>query len=153
MAGETLDAIKLTISEFPSLVNEWEGQRLAQNQKLKQIGYSSNIINDKFYLSQEQDMLLKDLHARSIPFSNALLVRQYFPSLRLIAYSHFSRVHLTSQKIRPSDIMDIEISGIIPYTDAVIIENFQANVLRKARSFIPQLKDLEIYTLKDIRKT
>lgn len=48
--------------------------------------------------------------------------------------------------------MDITISGIVPYLNAVITENYQANVYKKAKSFIPQMQSLEIYTLKDIRE-
>ena len=41
---------------------------------------------------------------------------------------------------------------LIPYLNAVITENYQANVYKKAKSFIPQMQSLEIYTLKDIRE-
>jgi len=47
--------------------------------------------------------------------------------------------------------MDITISCIVPYLDAIITEGFQADVYKKAKRFIPQLSNLEIYTLKDIR--
>ena len=47
--------------------------------------------------------------------------------------------------------MDTIISAIIPYMDAVITENYQANVYKTAKSFISEMKPLEIYTLKDIR--
>jgi len=47
--------------------------------------------------------------------------------------------------------MDVEISGAIPYVDAVITEGFQSDVLNKAKRFIHQIRELEIYTLKDIR--
>lgn len=35
--------------------------------------------------------------------------------------------------------------------DAVITENFQADVYKKAKKLIPQIKELKIYRLKDIR--
>ncbi|WP_162307188.1 hypothetical protein [Schaedlerella arabinosiphila] len=47
--------------------------------------------------------------------------------------------------------MDVLISSIAPYVDVVITENFQADVYKKAKKFIPQIKELEIYRLKDIR--
>ena len=47
--------------------------------------------------------------------------------------------------------MDVLISSIAPYVDAVITENFQADVYKKAKKLIPQIKELEIYRLKDIR--
>ena len=50
-----------------------------------------------------------------------------------------------------NDAMDVIISCIVPYMDAVVTENFQANVYKKAMKLIPQLNQLEIYTLKDIR--
>ena len=43
------------------------------------------------------------------------------------------------------------ISSNEPYDDAVITENFQADVYKKAKKLIPQIKELEIYRLKDIR--
>jgi len=58
---------------------------------------------------------------------------------------------MTKKKVFPNDAMDVKISCIMPYMDAVITENFQANVYKKARKLIPKLNKLEIYTLKDIR--
>lgn len=34
--------------------------------------------------------------------------------------------------------------------DAIITEGFQANVYKKAKNHIPEIRDLETYTLKDI---
>ena len=47
--------------------------------------------------------------------------------------------------------MDTIISAIVPYMNAVITENYQANVYKTAKSFIPEMKSLELYTLKNLR--
>lgn len=67
-------------------------------------------------------------------------------------YSHFARIYQTKKKIKANDVMDVQISCIVPYIDAVITENYQADIYKKAKSIIPQLMDLEIYTLRDIRQ-
>lgn len=71
----------------------------------------------------------------------------------MMEYSQFLRIFKTQKTIKPNDVMDVLISSIAPYVDAVIIitENFQAGVYKKAKKFIPQIKELEIYRLKDIR--
>ena len=68
-----------------------------------------------------------------------------------MAFSQFNRVHLTKKIIKPNDVMDTSISAIVPHVDAVVTEKYQANVYKTAKSFIPEMKPLEIYTLKDIR--
>ena len=69
----------------------------------------------------------------------------------MMEYSQFFRIFKTQKNIKPNDVMDVLISSIAPYVDAVITENFQADVYKKAKKLIPQIKELEIYRLKDIR--
>ena len=76
-------------------------------------------------------------------------------------YLHFSRIYFTQMnnlgaaseyphrtELPPNNMTNIQISRIAPYVDAIIIQNFQAGVYNR---LIPQIKRLEIYTLKDIR--
>ena len=71
----------------------------------------------------------------------------------MMEYSQFLRIFKTQKTIKSNDVMDVLISSIAPYVDAVITENFQADVYKKAKKLIPQIKELEIFRLKDIRIT
>ena len=85
----------------------------------------------------------------SVPLGVEIL---HLPASRMMEFSQFVRIYQTRKHIKPNDVMDIQISCIVPYVNAVITENFQADVYKKAKHFIPQLEELEIYTLKDIRQ-
>lgn len=128
----------------------WQRQRENAAQLLTQMGYPLNMIDEKYYKFNENETIEKDLKNWDIKSEKAIDISR-FPSLRIMAYSQFNRVYLTKKEIKPNDVMDITINCVVPYVDAVITESFQANVLNKAKSFIPQIKSLEVYTLKDIR--
>ena len=76
----------------------------------------------------------------------------YFPSLRTVEYSLFHRSYLKKKKLQVNDVMDIRMSSFIPYVDEVITEGYQADVYRKAKGHIKELKNLEVYTLRDLIK-
>lgn len=108
------------------------------------------MIDDKFYKFQETETVIKDLVNFGIPVTSNIDISK-LPASRMMEYSQFSRIFKTQKTITPNDVMDILVSSIVPYVDAVITENFQADVYKKAKKLIPQIKDLEIYRLRDIR--
>lgn len=151
LTEELVRIIKKEICEYPEVAKAWEEQRMDAQENLGQINLKKDKINDSLFLFYETDAIQKDIVARGMqPIEDIDVSR--FPSLRIIEYSQFSRVHLTKKAIKPNDVMDVEISGIIPYVDAVITEAFQADVYKKAKRIVRQMKNLEIYTLKDIRQ-
>ena len=121
---------------LPSVADEWEKGR-------------ANIINtnkslyDRIYFEHEKKTILKDIINWGINTGNRINIEK-FPALRIMAYSQYSRVHKTGKAIKPNDVMDVLISSAVPYVDAVMTENFQADVYKKAKKHIKQLKDLEV---------
>lgn len=142
--------IQSEINELPSVANSWESQRLEAKRNLEKSKLPLNMIDIKYYKSQENEMITKDLQAWGFEPSPILNIDK-LPAFRIMGYSQFNGIFLTKKVIKPNDVMDITISCIIPYVDAVITESFQADVYRKAQKLIPQMKKLETYILKDIR--
>jgi hypothetical protein len=75
-----------------------------------------------------------------------------FPSVIAMLYSQYYRLYDPYWKARPQEITDISIIGVAPYVDVVITENFQAEILKKIRSKVVGMENLEIAALRDIRK-
>jgi len=140
------------IHNLPIIASSWENQRNEMKRLIEHLGLPKIMINEEFYKSIESESIEKDLSNYGFS-TNSPIELKYFPSLRIIEYSHYNRVHLTRKTISPNDVMDIQICSISPYINAVITEAFQANVYHKARRIIPQLKELEIFTVRDIRVT
>ena len=145
-----IQTIHSELDNFPSIATIWNKEKENAKKLLKTLQLPLNLIDEKFYKSQEKVTVLKDLQNFNIPVTSNTDIFN-LPAARMMEYSHFSRIYFTQKKIIPNDVMDIQISCIAPYVDAVITENFQADVYKKAKRLIPQLKKLEIYTLKDIR--
>jgi hypothetical protein len=61
-----------------------------------------------------------------------------FPSMKAMAYTVFYKFY-TDRDRRPSssDAFDVLISGALPYVEAVITENHQAEAIRKAQHRTP----------------
>lgn len=139
------------VKKFSSIATDWENRRNRTEKMLKAQHLPLNMINEKFYRTQEKDTIIKDLmnYGISVPLGVEIL---HLPASRMMEFSQFVRIYQTRKHIKPNDVMDVQISCIIPYVNAVITENFQADVYKKAKHFIPQLEELEIYTLKDIRQ-
>lgn len=149
LTSSFLAAIEHELSLLPIATEVWQQQR--ENRMIsthKNTQYTS--FNDQYYLEHEYASIVKDIQLRGLPYRKDYNI-YYFPSLRIFEYSQYNRVYLTSKEISLSDTMDVEISGVIPYVDAAITERFQAGVLQKAKKIIPQIENLEVFTLKDIR--
>lgn len=147
---DLVDVIQKEIIQFPSVAKDWESKRSSAKEMLKNMGLPLNMIDEKFYRSQENETVLKDLRNFGIAVTPNTDISK-LPASRMMEYSQFIRIYQTEKQIKPNDVMDVQISCIVPYVDAVITENFQADVYKKAKRLIPQMKELEIYTLKDIR--
>jgi hypothetical protein len=76
-----------------------------------------------------------------------------FPSLKASLYTVFHKFYVDSSRVPSlSDAFDIVISAAVPYVDVVFTENHQAEVLRKTQRLDQFIGDLEIYTLRDLRR-
>lgn len=145
-----MDTIHSEINSFPSIAKEWEFKRNNAKQMLKRQHLPLNMIDDKFYKFHEAETVIKDLVNFGIPVTHNIDISK-LPASRMMEYSQFLRIFKTQKIIKPNDVMDVLISSIAPYVDAVITENFQADVYKKAKKLIPQIKELEIFRLRDIR--
>ena len=146
-----INNIKTQVRNFSVIASEWENRRKKTKALLKSQQIPFNKLNEKFYITQEKDTIVKDLMNFGVRVPKEFDVLK-MPASRIMEYSQFVRIYQTNKNIKPNDVMDIQISCIVPYLNAVITENFQADVCKKAKHFIPQLEKLEIYTLKDIRQ-
>lgn len=146
-----INNIKTQVKNFSVIASEWENRRKKTKALLKLQQIPFNQLNEKYYITQEKDTIVKDLINFGVRVPKEIDVLK-MPASRIMEYSQFVRIYQTNKNIKPNDVMDIQISCIVPYVNAVITENFQADVCKKAKHFIPQLEKLEIYTLKDIRQ-
>jgi len=74
-----------------------------------------------------------------------------FPSLKVMLYSQYYRIFDPDWEPRPQEVADVSIMSSAPYVDVVITEKFQAEILRKVKSKVARMANLEISTLRDIR--
>lgn len=74
-----------------------------------------------------------------------------YPSMQVMLYSQYYRIHDSHWKPKPQEVTDVSIIAASPYVDVVLVENFQAEILRKIRSKISGMENLEIGTLRDLR--
>jgi hypothetical protein len=74
-----------------------------------------------------------------------------FPSLRAMAFIAFCKLYTDpSRNAHASDVVDMLISAALPYVEAFITENHQAESLRKIRQH-DFLEELEVFRLRDFR--
>lgn len=62
-----------------------------------------------------------------------------------MAYSKFERIYNTTKNIVKNDVMDVMISSMSPYVEVIVTEATKAEVLKKAKTFIDEIKHIEIY--------
>lgn len=141
--------IENEILQLPQVANEWNSRR-EEVKKIYDTSDLGHILDNNFYLEFEKDSILKDLRIFGVEPDINIDIRNLL-SIRIMEYSQYSRLYLTKKRIKANDVMDIRISSIVPYIDAVITESYQADIYKKAKKIIPQIKNLEIYKLHDIR--
>jgi hypothetical protein len=129
------------LSQMPSIAKLWELQRGDEMSSYNSINKELKILNAKRYLSSCLGVKAEFDDLRKLP------------ALCLTTYIQFMKVHNTRQSIVINDVMDFMISSIVPYIDAVITEKQMGNFYKQAKSFIPKMNSLEIYSLKDLRIT
>lgn len=145
-----MNNIAIEVKQFSSIAKQWEDRRKNTEFMLKTQHLPLNMIDEKFFGAHERETIIKDLMNFDIALPSDVDISK-LPASRIMEYSQFVRIYQIHKHIKANDVMDIQISCIIPYVDAVITESFQADVYKKSKRLIPQLKELEIYTLRDIR--
>jgi hypothetical protein len=98
----------------------------------------------KLYFKLERETIIKDLRVHGIDIINDLDIKR-LPGIRAMEYSQFMKIYDRKKSINPNDVMDVKMSCFIPYVDAVITEVYQAELYKNMKSFIRQLKDIEIF--------
>jgi hypothetical protein len=74
-----------------------------------------------------------------------------FPSVKAMAYTVFFKFYAdATRKASTSDVMDMLIAATLPYVEAFITENHQAEAIKKIQhqGF---LTNLEVFRLRDLR--
>lgn len=75
-----------------------------------------------------------------------------FPTLKAMVYTVFHKFYADrDRKASNSDAFDVLIAAALPYVEAIITENHQAEVLRKTKRCDDFLKGLYVFTLRDFR--
>jgi len=75
-----------------------------------------------------------------------------FPSVKMSLFTVFFRLYEPDRRTpEPQDVFDILISASVPYLDAIIVENFQAEIVRKVAALDPFVRHVEVRTLRDLR--
>ena len=93
-----------------------------------------------------------DLVQASINANNVSLL-QSFPSMRMMLYSQYYRIFDPTWNPNTQEVTDVCISACAPYVDAVVTENFQAEIYKKAQKHIvgmsvtiARLRDIQYHT-------
>lgn len=146
---ETAQEITKELNGLSEVALDWEVQRNQLTQSLVNTNLPRNQIIDKFYLYYEKSAIISLLKNVGLPTNNTVDYIS-FPAARMMLYSQYQRLHLTQKLITKNDVMDIKICSVIPYMDAVFLENYQADVCRKAKRIIARMSDIEIITMKNI---
>jgi hypothetical protein len=74
-----------------------------------------------------------------------------FPALKTMLYSQYYRIFDLKRKPTSQDVTDVRIMACAPYVDAVITENFQADIFRRVKHAWSRIRHLEVVTLADLR--
>lgn len=85
----------------------WEQQRIDAKQLLKNMRLPPNMIDEKFYVTQERETIIKDLKNWDITPKETVDITA-LPSLRIMEYSQFNHIHMTNEKVFPNDVMNIK---------------------------------------------
>lgn len=75
-----------------------------------------------------------------------------FPSIKVMLYSQYYRLFDPHWTPRPQEVTDILIMGSAPYVDCILTEKFQAEILKKVKNKVIGLEQVDIKTLKNLRK-
>lgn len=138
---------------------EWPHEVLDSIQKLKKNFEPKG----KFFNGNDSIRFVKEgvpqyLFAQKAQWANELvLVKKEkmnidaFKSVKFIFFTVFHRFYAEKREPELGDVFDLMISCILPYLDSTIIENFQAEIIKKVQRKDNFLSRLETYTLKDLK--
>lgn len=141
----TRKTILYEIDGLKSVAEYWNDSKL----KFKEGFFNINL--RKYYFENEKEALIMDLKNHGIKISHDIDIKK-LPGLRVMEFSHFMRVYNRKKPISANDVMDVKMSCFIPYVDAVITENYQAELYKNMKSFIRPIENLEIYRLNFLKE-
>lgn len=73
-----------------------------------------------------------------------------YAGVRLLCYTMFDRIFKTNNVIEENDIRDALISLYVPYVDIFYTEKHQFEVIKQAKTFIKELKNVEIHKVSEL---
>lgn len=87
------------VKTFSSMATDWENRRSKTEKMLKAQHLPLNLINEKFYRTQEKDTIIKDLinYGISVPLDVEIL---HLPASRMMEFSQFVRIYQTRKHIK-----------------------------------------------------
>ena len=138
--GSILKLVQDDIHLMPTVASDWMKMRSPTLMTASEFA--------PIWRSQEKAVVVSFLDSCGIESTNLDYMK--FPAARTMLFSQTQRVHFTTKTLNQNDVMDICISAFAPYADTVITEAFQADVYRKAKNFIPQLRKVEILSIRDV---
>jgi hypothetical protein len=136
--GVIVDGMVSLVPNFPPQRDGYTREELREFIDLA--GFSQLVLRAEAFV---QDML-----RRHLPVD-----LDAFPSLKASLYTAFHKFYVDkSRKPSTSDAFDVIIAASLPYVEAVITENHQAEVLRKTKRRDGFLDHLRVFTLRDFRE-
>ena len=100
----------------------------------------------------QQIAMMEPGFARSLIDRGEALDIDAFPSIKASTFTVFYKFYVDrSRRPQVSDAFDVLISSAMPYMDAIVTENHQAQAIRKMKRRDGFLDDLRVLTLKDFR--
>jgi hypothetical protein len=137
---EILDGMRSLVSNYPTAAGS---------------SYTPRQVRDFVWQVVFQQLALHDGTAtftRELVEDGVTVDTDAFPSLKAMAFTAFYKLYADpSRKAHTSDVVDMLISSALPYVDAFITENHQAESLRKVRQH-RFLQDLQVLRLRDFRQ-
>ncbi len=89
--------------------------------------------------------------ARKMHNSGRIISEAPFGSVRMVAWTIFFRFYTADREPDTQDVFDVLISAPAPHLDAVVTENFQADIYRQVNRLDPSLHHLDVCALGDLR--
>lgn len=138
--GEIAKIVQDELNTMPTIVCEWMKMRnnkqivACEPEKIRKMREGRSVL---YFLEQ------CGIDSDGIDFSS-------FPAARTMLFSQTQRVYFKTTLLVVNDVMDVCISAFAPYVDTVVTEAYQADVYRKAKKDIPQLKNLGIISIREI---
>ena len=147
---EILEAEKRWRSDETTVLNNW----ITRIENFRPNSDVANARDADLYVEEAslQTIMRLDINwAKQKVEAKELIDTSKFPSVIAMLYSQYYRLYDPYWKARPQEITDISIIGAAPYVDVVVTEFFQAEILKKIKSKVIGMENLEIATLRDIR--